>query len=243
MRTAAHRRATSINLLLKRCEGVNFEIELLDRFMSALHLVHFADPMCSWCWGFASVMDAVNEVWDGSLFVRLVMGGLRPGVTDIMADAAKDELRGHWRHVTKASGQPFGRSGMDETGFVYDTDPAARAMVLMRRNDPAQTLGFLHAVQFGFYAGGVNVTCVDALATLAGQFGEDVEAFAADLVSDEVKQETWKDYALSRGAGVSGFPTLIMGPQADGTYAAIARGFQPMAAVLPAIAGQMTAAA
>lgn len=243
MRAAARRRATSTNLLPKQRDGMNVEIELLDRFMSAPHLVYFADPMCSWCWGFASVVDAVHEVWGDTLFVRLVMGGLRPGVSDIMADAAKDELRGHWRHVTEASGQPFGRSGMDEPGFVYDTDPAARAMVLMRRNDPAQTLGFLHAVQFAFYSGGVNVTGVDALATLAGHFGQDVEAFAADLVSDEVKQETWKDYALSRSAGVTGFPTLIMGPQADGTYVAIARGFQPIAAVLPAIAGQMTAAA
>jgi putative protein-disulfide isomerase len=211
--------------------------------MSAQHLVYFADPMCSWCWGFASVMDAVGEVWGDSLPVRLVMGGLRPGVTDAMADAAKVELRGHWSHVTEASGQPFGPSGLDEPGFIYDTDPAARAVVLMRRNDPARALGFLHAVQRAFYAGGVNVTGIDALAALAGQFGQDAQAFAADLVSEDVKQETWRDYAVSRGAGVSGFPTLILGPGADGTYVAIARGFQPAAVVLPAIAGHLTMAA
>lgn len=211
--------------------------------MSAQHLVYFADPMCSWCWGFASVMDAVGEVWGDSLPIRLVMGGLRPGVIDAMADAAKTELRGHWSHVTEASGQPFGPSGLDEPGFIYDTDPAARAVVLMRRNDTARALGFLHAVQRAFYADGVNVTGVDALATLAARFGQDAQAFAADLVSEEIKQETWRDYAVSRGAGVSGFPTLILGPGADGTYVAIARGFQPAAVVLPAIAGQLTMAA
>ena len=211
--------------------------------MDGQHLVYFADPMCSWCWGFAAVMEAVSEVWGDSLPVRLVMGGLRPGTTEPMAEVAKTDLRGHWKHVTEASGQPFGPSGLDGPGFIYDTDPAARAVVLMRRNDPERALAFLHALQRAFYAGGVNVTDPAALAVLAADFGQDPEAFAADLQSEDIKQATWRDYAVSRGAGVSGFPTLILGPQADGTYVALARGFQPRAVVLPAIAGQLAAAA
>jgi len=26
------------------------------------HLVYFADPMCSWCWGFAPAIEALAEV-------------------------------------------------------------------------------------------------------------------------------------------------------------------------------------
>lgn len=44
---------------------------------------------------------------------------------DPMAGAAKAELRGRWRHVTEASGQQFGHSGLDEPGFVYHADPGA----------------------------------------------------------------------------------------------------------------------
>jgi putative protein-disulfide isomerase len=203
------------------------------------HLVYFADPMCSWCWGFASVMAAVRGVWGDELPVRLVMGGLRPGTTEPMSEAAKVELRGHWRHVTEASGQPFGPSGLDQPGFVYDTDPAARAVVLMRREAPERALDFLHAVQHAFYAGGVDVTDPAALGALAADFGRNPSAFAADLGTDPVREETWRDYGVSRGAGVSGFPTLIMGRQDDGTYLAIARGFQPASIVLPAIASQL----
>ena len=211
--------------------------------MNGQQLVYFADPMCSWCWGFAAVMDAVRETFGEALPVRLVMGGLRPGTVEPMAEAAKRELRGHWRHVTEASGQPFGPSGLDGPGFVYDTDPAARAVVLMRRNQPQKAVAFLAAVQRAFYAGGVNVTDPSALGALAAGFGEDAAAFAADLKTEAVKEETWRDYAISRGAGVSGFPTLILGPQADGAYVAISRGFLPVESVLPAIRGSLAAAA
>lgn len=211
--------------------------------MSGQHLVYFADPMCSWCWGFAAVVEAIGDTWGDTLPIRLVMGGLRPGTTEPMTEGAKTELRGHWREVTAASGQPFGPSGLDRPGFVYDTDPAARAVVLMRRLEPAQAVPFLHAVQRAFYAGGLDVTDPAVLAQLAGEFGREPEAFATELGSEAVKQETWGDYAISQGAGVRGFPTLILGPQADGTYVAISRGFQAPAVVLPTIAARLSAAA
>jgi putative protein-disulfide isomerase len=211
--------------------------------MNAQHLVYFADPMCSWCWGFARVVEAIGEAWGDTLPIRLVMGGLRPGTTTPMTEAAKTELRGHWRHVTEASGQPFGPSGLDAPGFVYDTDPAARAVVLLRREDPGGAVAFLHALQQGFYAGGLDITDPAVLTELATGFGQDRDAFAAELESEGLKQETWRDYAISQNAGVRGFPTLILGPQADGTYVAISRGFQPIEAVLPSIAARLAAAA
>ena len=206
------------------------------------HLIYVADPMCSWCWGFAAVIEPIQHAFGDTLPIRLVMGGLRPGTTEVMADKAKADLRGHWRHVAEASGQPFGPSGLDAPGFVYDTDPAARAVVLLRRSNPERALGFLHALQRGFYAGGLNVADCTVLGQVAGEFGQDPAAFSAALETEDVKHETWRDYAIARGAGVSGFPTLIAGPQADGTYVAIARGFQPAAAVLPAITAVLAAA-
>ena len=41
------------------------------------HLVYFADPMCSWCWGFSPVIEAISEQFGTSLPIRLIMGGLR----------------------------------------------------------------------------------------------------------------------------------------------------------------------
>jgi putative protein-disulfide isomerase len=121
-----------------------------------------------------------------------------------MSEEAKETLRGHWRQVRKASGQPFGPSGLDAPGFAYDTDPAARAVVAFRRADPAGALGFLHAVQRAFHADGPNVTDSAVLADLAAGFGRDPESFAADLASDSARPETWRDYAIARGLPAAG---------------------------------------
>lgn len=209
--------------------------------MADRQLIYFADPMCSWCWGFAPVIDAVRQRWGDALPARLVLGGLRPGTTEPMAPAAKTELEGHWTHVTEASGQPFATGGMAAPDFIYDTDPAARAVVVARRAGMDLALRFLHDAQRAFYAEGRDVTRPETLVAIAADLGLPAETFLADLTAEATKQETWRDYAISRGAGVTGFPTLIAGPQADGTYLAVTRGFQAADSVLPHIEAWMAA--
>ena len=76
--------------------------------MTGPHLVYFADPMCSWCWGFSPVIDTIRDQFGSDLPIRLIMGGLRPGTTKPMDEAARRTTREHWEHVHKASSQPFG---------------------------------------------------------------------------------------------------------------------------------------
>jgi putative protein-disulfide isomerase len=193
--------------------------------------------MCSWCWGFSPVIEAVEARHGGTLPIRLIVGGLRPGTTAPMSEAARREIRGHWEHVREASGQPFGVSVCEREGFVYDTDPASRAVVLARRADPGLALPFLRAAHAAFYVDGADVTQPEVLADLAAGLGMDRDAFAAGLAEEAVKQETWRDYAISQGAGVKGFPTLIIGPMANGEYAPITRGYQGAVDVLRTIDG------
>src|SRR3546814_11607747 len=80
--------------------------------MSTPHLIYFADPMCSWCYGFSPVLDEIRHAFGRALPVRVVMGGLRPGTETPMTEAAKLELAGHWTHVHEATGLPFDPGGM-----------------------------------------------------------------------------------------------------------------------------------
>ena len=104
------------------------------------HLLYIADPMCSWCWGFAPVIAEIRERFMARLPVHLVMGGLRPGTSRQMDETSKVETRHHWEHVQEASGQPFDFGFFDREGFVYDTEPAARAVVVLRRAGPELAL-------------------------------------------------------------------------------------------------------
>jgi putative protein-disulfide isomerase len=191
------------------------------------HLIYFSDPMCSWCYGFSPVMGDIRRAFGRALPVRLVMGGLRPSTDQPMTEAAKLEVQTHWRHVAEASGLPFDPAVLARDGFVYDTDPAARAVVVVRREDPELAVLYLGRAQSAFYAEGRDVTQGEVLADLAQEMGLDRARFLSTWQSEDAKQETWRDYALSQNAGVTGFPTLVAGPNNEGVFGVVTRGYAP----------------
>jgi putative protein-disulfide isomerase len=86
---------------------------------------------------------------------------------------------------------------------------------------------FLARTQRAFYAEGRDVTQGETLAQIAEELGLDREPFLEAWASEDAKQETWRDYAISQRAGVTGFPTLVAGPNAEGVYGVVTRGFAP----------------
>jgi putative protein-disulfide isomerase len=195
--------------------------------MSTPHLIYFSDPMCSWCYGFSPVIVDIHRTFGAALPIRVVMGGLRPGTETPMTEEAKLEIADHWTHVHEATGLPFNGSGMSRPGFVYDTDPAARAVVTARHDGEEMAAAFLARAQQAFYAEGRDVTTSGVLAEIAQELGLDRARFLEAWTSDGVKEETWRDYAISQRAGVTGFPTLVAGPNAEGVYGVVTRGFAP----------------
>ncbi|OYV86119.1 MAG: hypothetical protein B7Z64_04160 [Acidiphilium sp. 21-68-69] len=91
-------------------------------------LVYFIDPMCAWCWGFAPVIDAIRARYSRRLGIRIVVGGLLPGMRVPMDAAAKSLTSAHWERVRKASGQSF------DDAFNEDvTDPVVLAGIAARQ--------------------------------------------------------------------------------------------------------------
>lgn len=194
--------------------------------MNAPILWYFADPMCSWCWGFSPVIEAVREAYHERLKIALVLGGLRPGTATPMTAAARDEILLHWHQVHARSGQPFRFDGALPDGFIYDTEPASRAVVTAGGLDPAHIFAMFKAIQTAFYAEGRDVTQTAVLAELAAGLGIETAAFLNAFDSDAARAKTQAHFAQSRKAGVRGFPTLILqrGEQID----RIADGYLPL---------------
>ncbi len=192
-------------------------------------LWYFADPMCSWCWGFSPVIEAVRNAYHERLKIALVLGGLRPGTTTPMTAAARDDILHHWQQVHARSGQPFRFDGALPDGFIYDTEPASRAVVTAGGLDPSKIFAMFQAIQTAFYAEGRDVTQPAVLAELAARLGMDAAAFQQAFDSETARARTQAHFAQSRKAGVRGFPTLILqrGEQLD----RITDGWQPLAAV------------
>lgn len=179
-----------------------------------MRLLYFADPLCSWCYGFGPELAKLLERNPGAR-VDLVMGGLRPFNREAMSPAFKDMLRGHWGHVAHASGLPFAPAVLDLEGFIYDTEPPCRAVVTARNLDPAKALALMKAVQSAFYRDGRDVTRAEVLTDIAAESGYDREAFGAMLETEAMREATKGDFANTQSLGVKGFPTLgvAYGPQ------------------------------
>ncbi len=189
-------------------------------------LVLFADPMCSWCWGFAPELAALRARFGDRLPLRLVMGGLRAGEERrLMDDGLKVVLNTHWRHVQEASGQSFDFSFFEREGFVYDTEPACRAVVTMRHLAPENTLTYFERLQRAFYETGADITQAEVLAELAEDTGLTKRDFRRHFTSEAAQAETAQDFAMTRALGVQGFPTLIVGSSETG-YLLVTDGYR-----------------
>ena len=179
-----------------------------------MHLVYFADPLCSWCYGFGPELAKLLGRHPGTR-VDLLMGGLRPFNREAPSPAFKAMLREHWDHVARASGLAFDPAVLEREGFVYDTEPACRAVVTARHLDTGRALDYLKAVQLAFYRDARDATDAGILADIAAECGYDRAAFAEGFASEAMRSRTREDFLATQSMGVAGFPTLGVahGPQ------------------------------
>jgi putative protein-disulfide isomerase len=169
------------------------------------------DPMCSWCWGFAPIVDAVREAFGETYAISPVMGGLR-GKGEMQWDAdAKNHLRKHWQAVAKKTGQPFDESLLEKEHFEYDTTPACKAVVTVREllgEDAA--FRYLHAIEHAFYAQGIDITKPRLLQGYYEQLFGNSGKFAFFFLSERAEVLTEHDFAKARSMGANSFPSIVL---------------------------------
>lgn len=168
-------------------------------------LIYVMDPMCSWCWGFAPVVQAlIEQARNKGVGAELVVGGLRQERTAM--DAAAREL-------------------------VYDTEPACRALVAARSLDPKSAWDLAGLIQRAFYVEGCDVTLAPELVRLAELAGIPRIEFADRFDSQAVRDATAADFDWARNLGIAGFPTLLA--EHDGQLALVTNGYQPLESLSP----------
>ncbi|MGF1649995.1 MAG: DsbA family protein [Hyphomicrobiaceae bacterium] len=204
--------------------------------VEAPHFVYFVDPMCSWCYGFSPVIQALASHFASRLPVRIVVGGLRAGNTSAMRDQDRAYIRSAWQRVNEASGQPFDFGFFERDRFVYDTEPACRAVVTMRQRDPGAALAFLGLVSTAFYANNRDTTDTDVLCDLAEDAGQERAGFRSEFLEPETRNATFRDFLFSQQSGVEGFPCLVAGTKSRG-YALVAKGFRPADGLVDSLEG------
>lgn len=173
-------------------------------------ILYFADTMCSWCYGFAPEMDKVLVALHGRVDMLLFSGGLRPFTTEPVADKMRGFFAETYARIGELSGQAFTDPRSLKPGFIYDTEPASRAVVTMRTLAPEHAYPFMLAIQRAFYADGEDITQAEVLAAHAGAFGIEPERFLTEFAGDAMRQATLADFQVAQRFGIDGFPTLVL---------------------------------
>lgn len=198
-----------------------------------VELVYFANPMCSWCWGFAPVVQGLAERHGPAARLTIVLGALGRGDRPMRA-ADQAFVREHWEHVRERTGQPFDFAFFDRREeFFYDTEPACRAVAVVRARQAELALPYFHAVQEAFYARNRDVTRVEELQRIASAQGLDEAAFAQAFADADTRVAILREFAETAALGVSGYPTLL--GLKDGRAHILSLGYRPLAEVEAAL--------
>jgi putative protein-disulfide isomerase len=184
--------------------------------------------MCSWCYGFSHELKQFLADIPGAE-LDIVLGGLRAYNKQIMDADQRTMILSHWEKVRQISGLPFDMTGLDKPAFIYDTEPACRAVVTAKilTEDMPTKINFavFDAIQHAFYAEAKDVTKEQVLAEVAVQAlnaydnseAFDVASFLESLSSVESKEETRQHFEQIQRWGVRGFPMLLLVKE-DGLY-------------------------
>ncbi|MCZ6604133.1 MAG: DsbA family protein [Alphaproteobacteria bacterium] len=192
-------------------------------------IIYIGDPMCSWCYGFAPVIQTLYAKYREKIDMRVVVGGLRVGPEHVVDEQRVTFLREHWQEVSERTGQNFSMGILDKTGWSYDTEKPCRAVVVMRHLSPDNVFTYFGAIQSNFYLNNHDPAPVATYADEAVKFDVDRAEFIALYEDPKTVDETMQDFAWSAQIGIRGFPSVLF---RDGEkLSALTLGYQPLEAL------------
>lgn len=161
---------------------------------------------------------------------QLMVGGLRPGNTERFDESRRGYILQHWHAVQERTGQPFNFNFQMGPTFTYDTEPASRAIVVVRQLTPGQEWILLKEIQSAFYVGNADVTQAEILEVLAVKLGIDGLKFRQIFQDSGMRHMVWEEFDQARQLGVSSFPTLL--GRRGSTIATLMHGYQDVESVM-----------
>ncbi len=174
-----------------------------------LYYIH--DPMCSWCWGFAPVLDELMDQMPDHIEVVRLVGGLAPDSDLPMPDETRAYVQRQWRRIEEViPGRQFNFDFWSKCQPRRSTYPACRAVIAAREQGEDNDVLMTKAIQRAYYEQARNPSDTETLVDLAGEIGLDAGIFANALTSTAVDEQLDREIGHSRALGARGFPSLVL---------------------------------
>ena len=180
--------------------------------MSAV-LYYIHDPMCSWCWGYKPVWDALEKVLPADVQVEYVAGGLAPDSNEPMPIDQQGMIKAHWKTIEAKLGTEFNYEFWSKNVARRSTYNACRAVIAAKNQHAEKEM--VSAIQKGYYLRALNPSDNDMLIQLVEELitsglAINLEKFVDDLTSNNTQQELLRQIQFSRELSANGFPSLVL---------------------------------
>lgn len=189
--------------------------------------VHYVmDPMCSWCYAFATPWRALSAQFDEGIDVHYVMGGLAPDNDEPMPASMRRAIADTWHRIESATGARFNHEFWQSNTPRRSTYPACRAVIAAGFLAGDGRSRMAEAVQRAYYLEARNPSLDDVLIQAAASAGFDRDEFAAEFKGQRVREAFDEDLDQTRRFGVGGFPAVIAEDRSHGPrFALVAAGY------------------
>lgn len=174
-----------------------------------LYYVH--DPMCSWCWGFRPVWEAVQQALSGNVSIQYVLGGLAPDTQQAMPETMQRTIQETWRRIQQEiPGTVFNYDFWTDCQPRRSTYAACRAVIAAGFQGEHYEQMMLLAIQQAYYLQAKNPSDEKQLIQLSADIGLDVKQFEDELYSRSCEKALNSELQFASRLGVSSFPSLVL---------------------------------
>ncbi|KRT55489.1 putative protein-disulfide isomerase [endosymbiont of Ridgeia piscesae] len=183
--------------------------------MTTLFYIH--DPMCSWCWAFAPVLDKLQRQLPAEIRFTRLLGGLAPDNPAPMAAEMREQLQATWRRIEQK---------LPEIRFNFDfwsrceprrsTYPACRAVIAARSLNDSKEQPMIRTIQQAYYRQTRNPSDAATLIELAGKIGLDPARFRVALNDSATDTILKQEIAQAQAMHATSFPALVL--ELDGGF-------------------------
>lgn len=168
-------------------------------------ILYVADPMCSWCWGFAPTLEALREIAPG-VPIRIVLGGLAPDSDDPMEASMRSYVQQAWKDVAQSCGVDFNFDFWKICQPRRSTYPSCRAVLVARAFGLESEM--FRAIQHAYYQEARNPADLDVLTDIAVNLGIEKVKFLESMQAPETESALQAEFQLRNDLGVRSFPSL-----------------------------------
>ncbi|MFD2999630.1 DsbA family protein [Pontibacter toksunensis] len=182
--------------------------------------------MCPWSYGFTPVVRRLRALWHGRLIVQVLLGDMYAHATEPLSPEEKSNLAVSWHRIQEYTFQPFDYRFFKQRDFIYNTEPACRALLCVRLLRPKLLLEVLRAFHSAFFVDGHDLKDPGVLVRLVGLFGIEENLFLALFESEEIARQMEEEFSYVDSIGATSFPSVLV--QTGQGVEKIAHGYVPL---------------